>query len=516
MILRRIARQERGMALILALGILTALSLTATTLLFVATSNERSSTNDKRSQVAFALAEAGLNNSFAVLNLPTNNALDEDLIPACTDGNGTAMAESTWNSNAYEGGTTLWCGDLVWSESAWKLTAKGYVQNGNAFITRTITAYVPVQPVVNQLNNNPAWNYVMATNTGSECDMLLNENIMFESAMFVHGSLCLNNNANIRVGPVIVKGTIKLDNNGSIGTSSAPIDVSVGGLSRDSDAALEYCKAGSGTLWSASSAEQCDSTDRIYATGGTVNTTPPVIAMPTAEWETWYEDAIPGPAKNCTAADGAASGPIPTFDNNYPTMNAANGSVTTAFNLTPSTSYTCRVGSADNPYGELSWDASTRVLTIRGTMFIDGSVYANNGLLNSYDGQGTLYLRGSFLLDNNTKLCGGTNGSSCDYGAWNPNTELFTIIAHGNGGQVPTGSSIQLDNSSQFQGALFATNGITLSNNASSDGPMLGGTIIVNQNFTADDFGTIQTVPPGMPGNPQVFAQPNPPQRFSG
>jgi hypothetical protein len=197
-------------------------------------------------------------------------------------------------------------------------------------------------------------------------------------------------------------------------------------------------------------------------------------------------------------------------------MNAANGSVTTPFNLTPTTSYTCRVGSADNPYGELSWDASTRVLTIRGTIFIDGSIYSNNGLLNSYNGQGTLYVRGTFLLDNNSKLCGGTNGTNCDYGAWNPNTELFTIIAHGNGGQVPTGSSIQLDNSAQFQGALFATNGITLSNNASSDGPMLAGTIVLNQNFTADDFGTIQTVPPGMPGNPQVFAQPNPPQRFSG
>jgi hypothetical protein len=498
------------MALILALGTLMVLSMTATTILFVSTSNERSSTNDKRSQVAFALAEAGLNNALAVLNLPTNNALDEDTIPACA-GN----AESNWNNNPYEGGETHWCGDLIWSESAWRLKSKGVVQNGNALITRLISAYVPIQPVVNQLNNNPAWNYVMATNTGTECDMLLNENITFESALFVHGSLCLNNNANIRVGPVIVKGTIKMDNNGSIGTSSTPISVAVGGLAdRDNDADLEYCKAGNSTQWSAASAQDCDATDRIYGTGG-VNTTPPVIAMPTADWETWYEDAIPGPATPCTSDTGAASGAYPTFDNDFPTMSST-GSVPTAFNLTPGTSYTCRVGSSSDPYGELSWDASTRVLTIRGTIFIDGSMYANNGLLNSYSGQGTLYLRGTFLLDNNTKLCGGTSGSNCDYGAWDPNTELFTIISNGNGGQVPTGNSIQLDNSSQFQGALFATNGITLSNNASSDGPMLAGTITVSQNFTADDFGTILTVPPGMPGNPQVYAQPNAPQRFSG
>ena len=507
--LRRIAREERGMALILALGVLMALSISATTILFVSTSNERSSTNDKRGQVAFALAEAGLNNALAVLNLPTNNALDEDVLPACTDN-----PESSWNNNPYEGGEAHWCGDLIWSESAWRLRSKGVVQNGNAFITRLISAYVPIQPVVNQLNNNPAWNYMMATNTGAECDMLVNENITIESAMFVHGSLCLNNNADIRVGPVIVKGSIKLDNIGSIGTSGTPISVAVGGYERDSDANLEYCKAGS-AQWSAASAEACDSADRIYGSGG-VNTTPPVIAMPTADWTAWYEDAIPGPAKNCTAADGAASGTVPVFDNDYPTMGSGNGSVTTPFNLTPASSYTCRVGSASDPYGELSWNASTRVLTIRGTMFIDGSVHASNGLLNSYDGQGTLYLRGTFLVANGTKLCGGVSGSNCDYGAWDPNSELFTIIANGNGGQVPTGSSIQLDNNSQFQGALFATNGITLSNNASSDGPMLAGTIVLNQNFTADDFGTILTVPPGMPGNPQVYAQPNPPQNFSG
>ena len=33
--------------------------------------------------------------------------------------------------------------------------------------------------------------------------------------------------------------------------------------------------------------------------------------------------------------------------------------------------------------------------------------------------------------------------------------------------------------------------------------------------YTGDDFGTIVTAPPGLPGNAAVYAQPNPPQRFS-
>jgi hypothetical protein len=57
---------------------------------------------------------------------------------------------------------------------------------------------------------------------------------------------------------------------------------------------------------------------------------------------------------------------------------------------------------------------------------------------------------------------------------------------------------------------------VWLDQNAKTDGPILGSTILISQNFAGDDFGTIVTVPPGMPGNPEVYAQPNAPQRFSG
>ena len=121
---------------------------------------------------------------------------------------------------------------------------------------------MPVTPVVNQSNNNPAWNYIMSTATGAECDMIVNENILIEAALFVHGSLCLDNNADIRVGPVIVKGTIKLANNGSIGTSSNRIQVSVGGINRD-DSTRRSSTASGGIGWSDATAQVCDDADHL-------------------------------------------------------------------------------------------------------------------------------------------------------------------------------------------------------------------------------------------------------------
>ena len=158
----------------------------------------------------------------------------------------------------------------------------------------------------------------------------------------------------------------------------------------------------------------------IYTVG--VNTAVPVIAAPTADVSAWYENSIPGPSLDCSTANGARSGTPPTWDND----GVMNNSVP-VFNLTAWSSYTCRVGPASSPTGELSWDANTRVLTVFGTMFIDGSVKVTNGLLNSYNGQGTIYLAGTVYMNNNTKLCGGIFGFNCDFSSWNPNTEMLKI-----------------------------------------------------------------------------------------
>ena len=88
-----------------------------------------------------------------------------------------------------------------------------------------------------------------------------------------------------------------------------------------------------------------------------------------ADWDPWYLNANPGPYYPCLTQSGTP----PTFDNDQgsaatPNVAKRNNSIATVQDLTPSSSYTC-VGSA----GALSWNATTKVLTANGTIFIAGN-----------------------------------------------------------------------------------------------------------------------------------------------
>jgi hypothetical protein len=166
------------------------------------------------------------------------------------------------------------------------------------------------------------------------------------------------------------------------------------------------------------------------------------------------------------------------------------------------------------PSGEIGWNAATKTLTVSGTIYIDGSAMISNSALNSYDGQATLYLSGTFLA--NGSLCASVSGSSCDFPTWNPNFDMFMVVANGNGGQVNTGDSIQVANNDSWQGGLYGTNAVEFGNNVNVDGPIVGSQILLSNNLTTNAFPTISVVPVGMPSNKDVYAQPNPPQGFTG
>ena len=494
-------RQEEGIALVVVLGTIATLSIAVATATFYTTQNVRNAQRSSSDEFAFSLTEAGLANAMAVLSNPTNNALDPDTLPS---------TEATASSATYETGTAKWYGTLDRSTAMWTVTAIGLHNNptgpGSAPVRRKLTAKVPVIPTNTQNNNNPAWNYIYSRATGSPCDVFLSNNLAGNSQFYVAGNLCLNNNVTIGSASLIVRGNLDLANNAAVGAStsmSTRVETYVGGS----------CKYGVGSWGTPCSGNQdgrqiySKMTPPNYVVG--VNGVAPVIPEPEADFVEWYENSIPGPAQSCTTVSGTP----PTFDNDYPNRN---NSVSTVFELTPATSYTCRVGTSDNQSGELSWNASTRVLTVAGTIFIDGSAKMTNGMLNQYNGQATLYLSGTLLIANGTKLCGGVSGNECNFASWNPNTEMLTIVANGSGGQAETGNGILVDNNGQYQGGLFATNAVDFRNNSRSDGPIVGSTVKFNNNVQNDQFPTITVVPSGMPGNPIVYAQPNPPELFAG
>jgi hypothetical protein len=496
--LRRLLRRQDGITLVMAVGILGMLSLTGATLVYYSSTNARSVEYSVRNASAYDLAEAGIDEMMAILSKPTNNALMPGLLPETT--------------HDYDNGTVTWSGTLNQLTQTWSLTSTGRIDNptsaSSSDVTRTLTAKVPVTPTLTQPLNNPAWNYIYATGTGQPCDMTISNNVSGSSRLYVEGNLCLLNNVAINQTSLLVKGNLDLSNNAEVGAStsmSTRVETYVGG----------NCRYGGGS-WATPCTGNQD-TRRIYSKKDGpsyvvgVSNSVPVIAAPSADVSAWYANSIPGPALDCSSANGARSGTPPTWDND----GVRNNSVP-IFELTPASSYTCRVGPANTPSGELSWNATTKVLTVYGTMFIDGSIKLTNGQLNSYNGQATLYLSGTVSMNNNTKLCGGVSGSSCDFSAWNPNTEMLTFVTGGSGGLAGTGNGILIDNGGQFQGGLFSQYAVRFANNSRSDGPIVGSTMIFDNNVQNDQFPTITTVPVGMPGNPAVYAQPNPPQLYSG
>src|SRR5215210_1942266 len=588
--LRR-SRDEQGLALVMAIGVTSVLAIAGTTAIAYSTSSQTQSAQMRSRQSAFSLAEAGMNNSMSILMMPTNNALDPDTLPKCTtdekkytDPAATRTSTSTWKHTTIDGGTVDWCGTLVRKDALWYLTSIGKSTNPNrtsTTLTRTLEATVTVVPTVTQALNNPVWNYIYAGHTGSTCDQTLTNNISGSSRLYVAGNLCLKPNVILAQSQVIVGGNLDIENNAGVGAStsmSTRVETYVGGNCR-------YTLSGS---WATCTGNQ--DARHIYSklSDGTtigVNHTAPVIAPPVADFPGWYENAIPGPSQTCTTS----SGTTPTFDSNYPSRD---NSVSSVFDLTPASSYTCRVGPGasstltgamtasqttltvasasgfpttsfniriDDEYltvtagfgtttwtvtrgaggstakahvtaqtvglvnsafkspasGELSWNATTKTLTVTGTLFIDGSAKISDGAFtNTYNGYGTLYLSGTFL--GSGSMCAAVSGAGCDFANWVPDLDLLMIVANGSGGQVNAGNSIQIDNNFSYQGGLYGTNVVEFGNNAQADGPLVGSQLIFWNNVITNSFPTITVVPAGMPSNNSVYAQPNPPQGFTG
>jgi len=572
------------MALVMAIGIMTVLAIAGTTAIAYSTSSAQQSAQTRSRTSAFSLAEAGVNNSMAVLNLPTNNALDPETLPKCTnnekkysDAAADRTSTSTWRHSTIDGGTVDWCGTLVRKDALWYVTSIGRSTNPNSTttnVTRTLEATVTVTPTTTQPLNNPVWNYLYAGHTGSTCDQTLNNNINGASRMYVAGNLCLSPNVQLNQSTVIVGGTLDVSNNAAVGASTSMatrVETYIGG----------NCRYATGS-WGSCGGNQ--DARHIYSKRSDginigVNQPAPVVAPPAADFATWYENSIPGPSQTCTTSSGSP----PAFDNNYPSRDS---SVSSVADLTPSSSYFCRVGQGANTTltsaltassttvtvasasgfpstsfvirvddefmtvtagfgtttwtvtrasnsstatthasgqtlewktassGEIAWNNTTKTLTVSGTIYIDGSAKISNGSLNSYNGMGTIYLSGTFLSTGS--LCASISGSNCNFASWNPDFDMLMIVANGNGGQIDPGNSIQIDNNFSYQGGLYGTNAVEFGNNVNVDGPIVGSQIILSNNLTTNAFPNISIVPVGMPSNEEVYAQPNPPQGFTG
>lgn len=186
----------------------------------------------------------------------------------------------------------------------------------------------------------------------------------------------------------------------------------------------------------------CTSADHVYA--GTISNASPtgVLQMPTVDFNYWWANAMPGPKHYCTNPspglpttffdnDGALSGTAP---NQYTTgtTTGPNKSISVNGEMAPAgSSYTCQVwsggGTSGTLLGELSWNATTHVLKIKGTVFVDGNFrFDEDGEVVNYSGRGTLMSSRDDEID--AVVCAGWTNQS--QGATAPTTDATSCLTH--------------------------------------------------------------------------------------
>lgn len=454
-------RAEEGIALVMALAVMFILSILVTSILLYAASDDRSAGYSSKATASSALAEAGINNALAVLANPSNNPGDPSLLP------GTATT--------FSNGSVTWSGTFDEPSWKWTLTSTATVANPTgpsaAPIVKTIVASTNIYPNVSQTKSPGAsfWDYLFAFGTGQTCDMTIDQSANVKVQTYVNGNLCMRSDAKITVGPLNVKGNYSYTGNNKVGSAASPIS------------AAHLAGGCFGPIGSNPTQHTCTAADKIWA--GTIDAipNPSSLTQPSVDWDYWYRHASPGPMWPCTTATGTP----PVFDNNT-TRDTSAGTI----NLTASQSYTCQTST-----GELSWNNSTKKLTIKGTVFIDGNVTSSGQGNAYYVGLGTIYASGTILISNEF-LCGiYSSGQSCN-ATWVPTSNYLVLAA--NGGNSST-YGIKLD-AALFQGAIYSAKGrVDLGQSSRVDGGMIAPAILLGQVIIAPNVPA--TIPAGLPGN---------------
>jgi hypothetical protein len=510
-------RDERGIALIMALGILFVLTISLGTVIFVTSSSARHANHSNAGQKAYALAEAGVNNAIGVLNVnyPGTVAFpgDAGLLPGVT--------------TPYDTGTATWSGTLAapadhlspWPME-WKITSTGSVQNPTgpaaAPVTRTVTAIVPVIiPTTTPASAAGPLNFLY-----SGSDMWFQNSVHVKAPVYVTRDLHLESTSVIdgEAKKAAIGGDLYLKNPqnqiGLTGGGDPRLDEIhvVGQCSSKNTPVLHPCGPSTPhTQWDA---------DKIFAEihddvipagpppfisfipkltccaggagggaplGGSIAPAGPPSGPPDnpSNMGFWYQFADLGPHAPCTTSTGSP----PKFDtaSGVPD-NSINWSATpsTVINLTPpGASYTCKSMAGSTTLGELSWNDSAKLLTVKGTIFIDGSITIDAGATARYAGQATIVASGTFGMKT-ASICATHPGYTgpCDFTGtsdWDPNQSALVIVAdgldgagaaQGQGSDFDPGDGIHLK-SADFQGALIANHTITTDTTSRMQGPMI-------------------------------------------
>lgn len=450
--LHNLLQDERGIALPTALIVLGTLTLIAASLILLAGSNGRAAEVSSADSRAFALAEGGIAEGLAILR-SSADPLDGTLLP----GSGAVPLE---------GGTTEYAGtlDSTATPPVWTITATGTVVNpsGPTASDRARTIVTSAQVTTSTATDPQQWDRIYHDHP-TRC--LVVDTVSLRGSVTSRGDICLRNGGQIL--PRSASGTttrvrvgddVTTDATSSLGTTGTPLDqIDVAGRCR---------------LGTATSHRPCIPADNVF--GNAVSSTPGDITKPQVDFDFWYANAKPGPAQNCT---------IGSFPGGFDNDGFRNRSRVGGGEITPTTSsYTCQVWNGGTKEGELSWNHATGVLTVHGTIYIDGDVrFDDDGQLVNYVGRGVIYASGDLEFDE--LVCAGGDGTRdcfADTSNWDPETNQLVLLSGGwseydQGGAEPLRPAA-------FQGVIFATDHCLIHQNFHGSGPVICDEVRIEEN----------------------------------
>jgi Tfp pilus assembly protein PilX len=521
---KRLLRQEDGIALLMALGIMLVLTIATVSMISYTSSGQRATRSSAGALLATQYAEAGLNAAYSILNyqltVTGGNPSSANLLgcngatgPSDTNGPSncatpsaklfcfssgcTAGSDGSATVYGYYSGTNpqTFLGMSI-PAATWVLVSNGYARNSNGVTTgKTAMATAKINPISNG-TVAAVWNHIFLTAplVANQCQTdFESNNLVLDVPLYVIGNLCFSGDNNVikEVGqPVDVqiggKLVINGNNNNSVGVSaSIPITsgVVVGGCTNVSvSSATTPCSSGSYKYW-------VTTTDTFNPQSAPVQSTSDIQAD--------YANFDPGPKHPCQAGGIA-------FDTDTTYNNSAS-----SFELTPNSSYSC-ISQNGASVGQLTWDNAAKRLTINGSIFFDGSVTISQSAY--YVGTAIIEVAGTVSINNNSTTVCATSPCNTGLAAWqgsSGNNSMLTFAPLSGGKSMTLAGNLQT-----FQGSIWTQPSATLAlsgNNATVEGPMSIGTIYMPSNDAQlKPLPVIKNMPVGAPIPPNTNASVGP------
>jgi Tfp pilus assembly protein PilX len=412
--LRQFAFSESGQSLVLALIVMSALTISIGALISFTTGNETQFSRDRESSRAFHVAEAGLNNALSVLANADDNdvqAVGAVMGPYALSLDG---ASGTYSMTKYAKADPE-CTHDGSPSNCWVISGSATSPNGR--ITRTLqevaywkTASTPQEDIFNF--------GLVVDNQGAACVATHGTVPMTIKDVWISGDFCPAGDVGLQppiahTGSVYIGGVYQGRNNTNIGTSSLPYRTAniVGGCVKQNSP--EICSD------SANSNVYADDPPAVDPSSLSI---PDIDAKDTYDSGNW----------NTPTCTGGGSF---TFDSD----STQNGTTPTTTLMPSGSTFDCTVHNDNGDIvGHLAWNSSTNQLSISGTVWIDGNVnlsnsgtYVKDNVVTGANG-GTIFVNGTVSGASNITVCGPAgsavaSGSGCPT-TWNPDLGTLGIV----------------------------------------------------------------------------------------